>query len=213
MIRKYSRQSILALLLLSLAFLGTGCAATLTPLEVSDRFWSAVQRNDYNSASNYVTPESRENYKNSDINQEHPDIKNVSFGKILIDKDQAWVDTTLEIDAQQPYQLPIKTKLLQVDNQWKVDLDTTMAAFSQKNSITNIMESLAEFSQIINQKMEQSIEDLQRSLPGIQEQIDEIEENLDSKIPELRLRIDEIMRQLDELMQSPQKNKGNGREI
>lgn len=194
---------------LSIALMASGCAATLTPAEVSDRFWTAVQQKDYNTAGRYVTAESRDMAKNTDDYRRDLDIKNVSFGKILIDHDKAWVDTVINIQAPTPYQVPLKTRLIQEDKQWKVDLASTMSGLSRDDSIAGVLDSLDEFSKMMNEKIEGSLDQIQKSLPQIQERIGTIEKKLNQKLPELRQRMDDIMQQLDGIINTPKNDPGS----
>ena len=177
-----------------------GCAANLSPMEVSDKFWTAVKNRDGQVISRYVTSGSRDSLNNHDLEQDILPINNVSFGKTVIDGEQAWVDTDVIIAGNDPFHLPLKTVLLMENRQWKVDYDKTVAAVSKSSSVARVLGELNNIGDQFNEKLNQSLDEIERTLPEVQKELEKIEDNMRERLPELRQRLEEFMRQLEEAL-------------
>ena len=186
--------------LICTAFFIPGCAANLSPMEVSDKFWTAVKNGNGQVASGYVTSGSLESLKNQDLEQDILPINNVSFGKTVIDGEQAWVDTDVEIAGNDPFTLPLKTVLLMENRQWKIDYDKTVASVSKTSSVARVLGELNIIGEQFNEKLNQSLDEIERTLPQVQKEIEKIEDNMREKLPELKQRLEEFMRQLEEAL-------------
>ena len=183
----------------------SGCATNLTPMEVSDKFWLAEKNRDNQSIKKYILAGS--------VNKDNPTenllmINNYSLGRTVIDKDQAWVDTTVEIGDSKPFSVPIKTVLLKENNQWKVDYEATVSPISSSSDIARFLGSLNELGIEFADKLNRSLGQLQNELPEIQKQLENIEENMKQKLPELQERMEEFLRQLEEALGGKPANKG-----
>ncbi|MBI4006432.1 MAG: hypothetical protein HY356_07150 [Gammaproteobacteria bacterium] len=174
-----------------------GCAANLTPIEVSERFWTAVQNKDVRAVRNYVSSASLDK---KDLTENILPIGEVSLGRTVIDGEQAWVDTTVAISGDDPFKLPLKTVLLQENKQWKVDYDATVASVSSSGAVARVMGNLTDLSRQFADGLDRSLTEIQKTLPQVQKEIGKIEENLRERIPELRQRMEEIMKQLEEAL-------------
>jgi len=177
-----------------------GCAANLSPIEVSDRFWSALKNGDGHAASGYVTSGSLESLKKQDLEQDILPINNVSFGKTVIDGEQAWVDTDVEIAGNDPFTLPLKTVLLMENRQWKINYEKTVASVSKTSSVARVLGELNNIGEQFNEKLNRSLDEIERTLPQVQKEIEKIEDNMRQKLPELRQRLEDFMRQLEETL-------------
>lgn len=178
-------------------FLLTGCATNLTPMEVSEQFWTAVKNSDDQSVKKYILTGSM---NDTDLSGNILHINSYSLGRTVIDQNQAWVDTTVEIAAADPFKVPVKTVLLKENNQWKVDYAATTAPLSGSSDIARLLGSLNDLGIQFSDKLNQSLEELQNNLPDIRQQLEKIEKNMKQKLPELQQRMDELMRQLDEAL-------------
>lgn len=188
----------------SLAILA-GCATNLTPMEVSDKFWMAVKNRDNQSIKKYVLAEPG-NHNN--LAENLLNINNYSLGRTVIDQDQAWVDTTVEIGDSKPFSVPIKTVLLKENNQWKVDYAATVSPISSSSDVARLLGSLNELGAEFADKLNRSLGQLQNDLPEIQRQLEKIEENMKQKLPELQERMEEFLRQLEEALRGKPAEKG-----
>ncbi len=175
----------------------SGCATNLSPIEVSQNFWTAVQNKDSQTIRKYITSASpREN----DLTANILPVSNFTLGRTVIDKNQAWVDTTVEIAADDPFSLPIKTVLLQENEQWKVDYTATVASISSSSDVARILGNLNDLGIQFADKLNQSLGEIQKTLPEVQRELEKIEESMKQKLPELQQRMEEFMRQLEEAL-------------
>lgn len=174
-----------------------GCAASLSPIEVSERFWTAVQHGNTGVVRKYVTSESM---NRNDLTEDILPLDSFSLGKTVIDGQQAWVDTTVVISADKPFSLPLKTILLQENEQWKVDYDATVASVSRGSDVARIIGSIASISEQFASELDRSLAEIQKSLPEVQKELERIEKDIKEKLPELRRRMEEFMRQLEEAL-------------
>src|SRR5690606_26692720 len=111
----------------------------LTPIEVSQEFWTAIQNRDSQTVRKYITSNSA---KGNDLTANILPVSSFTLGRTIIDKDHAWVDTTVEIASDKPFSLPIKTVLLQENEQWKVDYTATVASISSSSDVARILGNL-----------------------------------------------------------------------
>ena len=181
----------------STVILFTGCAANLTPLEVSDGFWTAVKSRDNQSIRKYVVSDS---LNEDNLAGKLLQINSYTLGRTVIDQGQAWVDTTVEIAGSDPFKVPIKTVLLQENNQWKVDYTATIAPISSSSDVARFLGDLNELGIQFADKLNQSLGEMQKQLPEVQRELGKIEESLKQKLPELQQRMEEFMRQLEEAL-------------
>ena len=178
-------------------FILGGCMTNLSPQEVSERFWSAVRDRDVAAARQYVS--SRDQLP-EDLAEDVLPINEFTLGRIVIDGDRAWVDTRVVIAGEKPFTMPLKTVLLQVNGQWKVDYESTVAPVSRDSELARVVGSLANLSKQFTDELDRSLDEIQRALPEIQREIGKIEGELREKLPELRQRVDEFLRQLEEAL-------------
>jgi hypothetical protein len=175
----------------------TGCVSNLTPIEVSDGFWSAVKSRDNQSIRKYVASDS---LQGDDLAGKPLQINSYTLGRTVIDQGHAWVDTTVEISGTDPFKVPIKTVLLQENNQWKVDYTATIAPISSSSDVARFLGDLNELGIQFADKLNQSLGEMQKQLPEVQRELGKIEESLKQKLPELQQRMEEFMRQLEEAL-------------
>ncbi|HSR62587.1 MAG TPA: hypothetical protein VLN56_04195 [Gammaproteobacteria bacterium] len=179
-----------------LVLLASGCAAKLTPMQVSEKFWEAVKNKDTNAARHFVTEDAR----NRDLTENILPLEEVTLGRTVIDGEQAWVDTTVVISADKPFTLPLKTVLLQENERWKVDYDATVASVSKGSHAARVISGISDLSRQFTEELNRSMDDIQRSLPQLQKELEKLENNLREKLPELRQQMQEFLRQLEEAL-------------
>ena len=177
-------------------FFVSACVPRLTPIQVSEKFWQAVQENDADAARHFVTEDAR----NRDLTDNILPLEEVTLGRTIIDGDQAWVDTTVVISADKPYHLPLKTVLLRENERWKVDYDATVASVSKGSHAARVISGISELSRRFSEELNRSMEDIQRSLPELQKELEQLEGNLRRELPELREQMREFLRQLEEAL-------------
>lgn len=185
------------IVILVLSAMISGCAANLSPIEVSEHFWTAVQNRDNQAIRKYISSNTP---KETDLITGTLPISSFTLGRTVIDKNKAWVDTTVELTGDDPFSLPIKTVLLQENKQWKVDYSTTVASISSSSDVARILGSLNDLGIQFSDKLNQSLGEIQKSLPEVQRELEKIEESMQQKLPELQQRMEEFMRQLEEAL-------------
>ncbi len=97
-----------------------------SPAEVARSFWEATQAGDMDLAQTFAT--GSESVSLNTPEGGDAGITNVQIGEATIEGERASVPTTLTntMASEQPSDLAISTLLVQVDGDWKVDLDQTM---------------------------------------------------------------------------------------
>ncbi len=183
--------------LISIGLILTGCVVNLSPIEVSERFWTAVQDKDQRAIRKYVSSSTLEK---DDLTEDILPLDEISLGRTVIDGEQAWVDTEVIISGDNPFNLPIKTVLLRENKQWKVDYDAPMHSISRGSSVARVLGSIANLSEKFSNELNRSLDEIQKIIPEVEEEIGKIEENVRKKLPELRKRIEEILQQLEEAL-------------
>lgn len=185
-------------ILFSLLVVASGCAANLTPMEVTDRFWKGVREKDSATVSRYVTSESAASLNQQDPARNILPIKQVTLGKTVIEGERAWIDTMVEIAGDEPFRMSIQTVLQQENRQWRVDYNATVASITNDSDIGRVLGDISKLSKQFTDKLNQSLDQAQLALPEIEREIGKIEKNLRQKLPELRQRMEELMRHLEE---------------
>ena len=181
-----------------------GCMADLSPIEVSEFFWNAIKDDKPEVARKYVSSKS---HNEQDLTENILPINNVSFGKIVIDGDKAWVDTTVVLAADEPFSLPLKTVLLRENNQWKVDYDATVSSVSRDSDVARVISGLSELSGKIARELDRSLEEIQKAIPEVQKELENIEEDINKALPEVRKKIEDIIEQIEEALKRKEKEK------
>lgn len=188
---------VLIISVLLLVTFSSGCVARLTPIQVSEKFWTAIQNQDAGAARLFIAEGTA---SADDITGNVLPINGFSLGRTVIDGENAWVDTDVEIAAEEPFNLSLKTVLLRKDDRWKVDYDSTVASISSDSSVARVIGKLSEFSGEFSRELDRSLEEMQRALPQIQKELEAIEEKMKEKLPELREQLKEFIRQLEEAL-------------
>ena len=180
--------------------INSGCAANLSPQEVSEGFWKGVKEKDNAAVSRYVTTASQESLKQQDPADKILPIKQATLGRTVIEGEYAWIDTTVEVADERPFHMSLQTVLQRENQQWKVDYDATVASITNDSDIGRVLGDISVLSKQFTDKLNQSLEQAQKALPQIEREIGKIEEDLRQKLPELRQRMEELMRQLEEAL-------------
>lgn len=186
-----------SLLLLAVVFILNGCMENLPPVEVSERFWTAVQNKDAGTVHKYISSEA---HAQNDLTANLLPIDRFTLGKTIIDGEMAWVDTTVVISGDQPFTVPLKTVLLQENKQWKVDYDATVSSISGGNDLARLLGHLNDLGIQFSDQLNRSLVEMQKALPEVQKELEKLEENMKQKLPELQQQLEEFVRQLEEAL-------------
>jgi len=176
----------------------SGCAASLSPMEVSEGFWKGIKEKDNAAVSRYVTAASQVALKQQDPARNILPIKQFTLGRTVIEGDHAWIDTTVEVADDRPFHMSVQTVLQQENRQWKVDYNATVASITRNSDLGRVLGDIGKLSKQFTDQLNQSLDQAQKALPEIEREIGKIEGDLKQKLPELRQRMEELMRQLEE---------------
>jgi len=180
-----------------LLLLGTGCEQQLNPMQVTQRFWQAVEAQDRGAVRLFVTRESVEAVRAADGILP---LSTTGFGKTTIEGERAQVETTVALAGDKPVPVPLKTYLRQEDGRWKVEYQQTVGALSERGDLAAWLARLREFNQQFSRQVDRSIEDLQRALPEIEREFKQFEESVNEQIPALKEELEEFGRKLEEAL-------------
>lgn len=190
-------RTALTIIILFFVILASGCVARLTPIQVSEKFWTAIKNKDAGAARLFIAEGTA---TTDDITGNVLPLNGFEVGRTVIEGDQAWVDTNVEIAADKPFNLSLKTVLLRKEERWKVDYDSTVASISSDSNVARVIGKLSEFSGEFSRELDRSLDEMQRALPQIKKELDNIEENMKKSLPELRQQLEEFIRQLEEAL-------------
>jgi hypothetical protein len=168
---------------LFLVFSISACQAVKTPSETTQAFWSAMAKDDLEQAKKFCTSQSKPLLVSSQENK----LKNASFsyGKIVIDGNQASVETQL-IEPSKKSSI-FTTFLIKEDEHWKVDYQRSVNNNSG-DIFKEIIKSLNNLGETFNKQLEQKIPLIEKEIESfgkeLKQQIDNIENQLDKSYPQ-----------------------------
>lgn len=197
---KLTTVFLLLLMLLFGATPGIG-AEKLSPQEVTERFWTAIQTKDIPALRKYIASNS---LKEENLAAHLPSVNSVELGRILIDKNQAWIETNVVMGGDEPVTIPLETVLIKENGQWEVLYDETVAISTEASDLARFLERFGDLSAQFERKFNQSLEELQRSIPQVEEELEDIEKKLKAQIPEIKEHLKGLMQELEELFRSVQ---------
>jgi hypothetical protein len=165
--------------LLTLAALACGRFDEDAPRHVADEFWSALQRQDYETAR-ALSGETGENGLR-ELAEAHP-IETLAFGEILRNETKALVETTAVL-APRDVEVTFLTHLVQTDGGWRVDLPATRRDLTRQTlaaSFEQVRESLRGSTDRLMQEFEQRALEASETL---RKALEELEQNLSNPPP------------------------------
>ncbi len=186
--------SITSLLLLFSVMLS--CKSSMTPLQAGEKFWLGIQKKNIVLINQYSS--SRSTIKKDEIDK-LPVVTQVKFGKIIIDGEQAEIETNLTIFLDKNISnFSVKTFLITEDDNWKVDYEKTMLPLLVNQEITDLFGGIHELAEGFAEEIEESVEDFkEKALPEIKSKLEQAEQELRQKLPELKNKIDEFLKDLE----------------
>jgi len=154
----------------------TACQSTKTAEDITLAFWSAIAENNLELAKKYCSVQSSLLFSSS----QHHDFKNttLNYGKIVIDGDNATVETKIIPDDSNTKESSFITFLLKENNHWKVDYQRSSKSLENSQLFTDLFKSLNKLSDTVNKELEQQ-------LPLIEERIKSFEQKFKQKIDDL----------------------------
>ncbi len=100
----------------------TACAGADSPEGVADRFWSAVQAGDAETAEEYSIESEDTTLK---LEEGESAIESYELGASRMDDGRAFVETRVKSGGDWDLDISFETVLVQSDGAWKVDVDRT----------------------------------------------------------------------------------------
>jgi hypothetical protein len=167
-----------ALVLLPLALFGCSRFDD-APRRVADEFWSALQREDFETAR-ALSGEAGESGVR-ELAQAHR-IETVAFGEILRSDSKALVETTAVL-APRDIEVTFHTQLVHADGGWRVDLPATRRDLTRQTlaaSFEQVRESLRGGTDRLMQEFEQRALEASETL---REALEELEKGLGGTPP------------------------------
>lgn len=138
-----NRSSLIAGLLAAAALMG-GCANPETPQEVSRLFWQSVIENDASEADDYSTLVNEAAFDG--FEQDWRGVT-VQWGRVVIDGNEARIETVLEGMARQTTPLETTTYLVRKGDEWLVDYYRTGDALAQGPLFEQVIGKLEQLGQ------------------------------------------------------------------
>ena len=195
-------KQIVTLFLLLVLYLGSAvglASEMISPHVVTEKFWEAIQAHELETARQYIASESLEKeYLTAPLLP----IIQVELGKTIIDKERAWVETTVTVHRDETVAIPIKTILIQEDQQWKVRYQDTVTLLTETSQLARLLEQFGTMTEQFAQKFNHSLQELQRSLPEIERGLKDIESKLKAQVPEIQKRLEDLGEELEKLFKS-----------
>jgi hypothetical protein len=190
---KQNYMSFIALFMICSVLLS--CESTMTPLQVSEKFWRGIQKKNITLVTIYSLSEPK--IKTHDLEQ-LPDISDVTFGRIIIDGDHSEIETNLTIlSDKKTTNISVKTVLINENNKWKVRYDQTMLPLMANQQMTEILGDIQEITEGLAEEIKESVEDIkEKAMPEIKSKLKQAEEVLREKLPEFKNMIDEFLQDL-----------------
>jgi hypothetical protein len=168
------------------------CQSSMTPLQVSMKFWEGIEKKNISLITIY-------SYSNiglsiEDINQ-LLDFSVITFGKIIINKDIAEIETQMTITSdEKDINIPFKTHLHRKSDVWKVNYDESIRSLKTNQGMTELLRSIKKLTEGLADEIDVSIEDIKmKTMPVIESELENIEQRLRKKIPEFKNMLDELL--------------------
>ncbi len=162
-------------ILLGLFFFIVGCSGPDTPKSVSEKFWTAVQASDMESAKQVSTWDTVDYLKYLKSEKLHPE--RFELGEEMLGENRAEIVTTLYTQKQgkSGIKVPGVTVLVKSEKGWRVDVKSTLSSVV-KHTANNFLEQFNGF-------MQEGLKELDKTLS---ESMKEIGKALEDGAEELR---------------------------
>jgi hypothetical protein len=127
-------------------------------------------------------------------------VTGTEFGRIIIDGDQAAVETTVTLESDRPLRVPVETALVFEGGRWLVDYDLTVESIRVGSPVAEILRDMRVMSDKIAQAMDDSVTELERTLPELERQLRTIERDLKAQLPELQRSLEDFAARLEQAL-------------
>lgn len=168
------------------------CQSSMTPLQVSEKFWEGIEKKNISLITIYSSSDS--GYSADKIKQ-LPDISAITFGRIIIDADIAKIETQVTITSdEKTFDIPINTYLEREDDVWRVNYNQSILLLKTNQGMTELLGGVQELTEDLAEEIEETVEDFKgKALPEIESKLEQVEEALRNKMPEFKNMLDELL--------------------
>ena len=200
---KQIRLTLFTLMIMS----SVACTHTpLTPSQTVQHFWSAVIDGDSERALKYMN-ESKD--VSIDSLQSEVSDKEISFGKVSIQSEQAKVETTI---ASTTKELTVFTTVLEKEQElWKVNYLATKKSLDQskeKKGLGKLVDDLRKLGKSFSGQLDGVIKNWEQATPKLKQDLEDLGESVQKQIqdsvdkhgPELQKNLQEFTESLDEAL-------------
>lgn len=191
----------------------TSCTSPMTPLQVSEKFWLGIKKKNHTLITEYSVPGSTIEVDDA---EQLPDITQATFGKIIIDKNNAEIETELTIFLDNKIsKISVKTILSKENNEWKVNYEQTMLPFMVNQQMSELFGGIQELTDGFADEIEESVEEFKKkAIPEIKLKLEQAEQQLRQKLPELKNMIDQFLQDLEKSIEDamPEEKEAKTRE-
>lgn len=190
---KSKRQNYIYIItLLSLCGGLLSCQSSMTPLQVSEKFWEGVEKKNISLITIYSRSDS--GYSVDDLKQ-LPDVSAITFGRIIIDADIAEIETQVTITSDEKnVDIPLKTYLEREDDVWRVNYKQSTLLLKTNQGMIELLGGVQELTEDLAGEIEESVEVFkEKAMPEIESKLEQVEEALRDKIPEFKNMLDELL--------------------
>lgn len=181
----------------------TACTAPKTPQEVTQAFWKAVIEGDAEDAAQYSTLAHSDHFDGFKVEWKnyHP-----TWGKVIIDGDEAMVESTFESPANSGLEnRSFTTYLTRREEVWLVDYDRTAASMTG-GAFGDLLDTFDQFGRSLSQQFNETKEEAQIQLDALLKKLEEAQVELSNKgLKTLEEYTKHLRSTLQELEQSIQK--------
>lgn len=178
----------------------TACFAQKTPQEVNEVFWQAVISHDINNIIEHSTLNETHAYEGFSVNVNK---MQASWGKIIIDGNQASIDTVLTIQNDTDVKKKkFRTYLVLQGEEWKVDYAQTKEDM-RGDLLSNFFDQLSQLGDNISEQFDSSSDDFDAEMERKLKELDELSKSISQQATDSINKYAEILRnKIDELADS-----------
>jgi len=160
----------------------TACQARKTPIETTQHFWSAIAKNQLDTAKKYCSSKSQHLPATDNAR-----IKESTFdyGKIVIDGLKASVETQF-ISPSSDKKLSFTTFLVNENEDWKIDCQRSINAFNSHQVFKDLFNELSNLGKDLNKQIEQQLPIIEKEIESfgkeLKQQLDTFEGNINKSL-------------------------------
>ncbi len=168
------------------------CQSSMTPLQVSEKFWEGIKKKNISLITIYSISDS--GYSIDDLKQ-LPDVTAITIGRIIIDADIAEIETQVTITTDEKnVDITLKTYLARDDDIWRVNYKQSILLLKTNQRMIELLGGVKELTEDLAEEIEGSVEEFkEKAMPEIESKLEQAEETLRDKIPEFKNMLDELL--------------------